>query len=53
MAKRIRYIQGIPPFTGAAAQALWDYIENTHVNPEAQAKVDAAIRRSAAKCVEG
>ena len=51
MAKR--RIQGIPPFTGAAAKALREYMENTHVDPEAQAKVDAAIRKSAARCVAG
>ena len=46
-------ITRIEPFTGKAAKALMDYLENTEVDPVEQAKVDAEIRKGAARSVDG
>ena len=43
----------IEPFTGEAAKALTKYLNETHADPKEQAKVDAAIRKSAARSVDG
>lgn len=51
--KRVRPIAGIEPFTGKAAKALWDYLDNTEVDPEEQEKENQRIRKSASRAVPG
>lgn len=46
-------ITRIEPFTGKAAKALTDYLNNTRVDPKAQAKINDAIRKSASRAVKG
>ncbi len=46
-------ITRIEPFTGEAAKALTDYLNNTEVDPKEQEKVNQAIRKSASRSVEG
>lgn len=43
----------IEPFTGKAAEWLRDYLENTHVDPEEQEKVNQRIRKNASRAVKG
>lgn len=46
-------ITRIEPFTGKAAEALTEYLNNTEVDPKEQEKVNQAIRKSASRSVEG
>ena len=46
-------ITRIEPFTGKAAKALTEYLNETQVDPEEQAKVNQRIRKSASRAVKG
>lgn len=53
MKKFPKPITRIEPFTGEAAKALTEYLNNTEVDPQEQEKVNQAIRKSASRCVDG